>query len=135
MTGAQFNLVYEDGIQIAFTFTNRHGSTSTRSLTVWPEQVLVNAVVRVLRDEHLSEQSVACAVYDKHHHWFHHGGEGEKPAANDAQDLELDLSATVKEAGLKEGHILAAKYGERKVELISTEDIAGCWCCVCAPCM
>ena len=114
---------------------------------MWPEEVLINAVARALRAEGLSEQSVACAVYDQHHRWYHRGGDSakldadnaqdleDKLLANDTQDVELDLSATVKEVGLKEGHTMAAKYSEPRVDIISTDDIAGCWCCVCAPCM
>merc|ERR1711998_723624 len=52
-----------------------------------------------------------------------------------AQDIELNLYATVEDAGLKQGAIIAVKYSDRRGELISTKDIAGCWCCVCAPCM
>jgi len=98
-------------------------------------EVLLHAVARALRAEGLSEDSIARAVYDKHHHWYHRGPDSKKLGDDGDQDLQLDPSVTGMHLELKEGDVIAVKYGRPREDLISTEDIAGCWCCVCAPCM
>jgi len=130
--GAVFKLSYEPGIHVDFHYTNKHGSTSSRTITLWREEVLLNAIAHALRREGMSEGSVARAVSDEHHHWYHRPAE-ERGDGN--QDSELCLSTTGVDAGVQEGDAVAVIYGERQEELISTDEIAGCWCCVCTPYM
>jgi len=132
--GAIFNVTYTEGFKVDFTYTNQHLSTSTRRLTLWPEETLLNGLARALHEDGVGPKQVARALYDKCHYFYHREPEGKKLGDNNT-DVELNLYSTCTQNGLKDQDVIAVCHGEVAVDLISTEEIAGCWFCVCAPCM
>jgi len=133
-SGAIFNVTYTEGFTVDFTYTNQHFSTSTRTLTLWPEETLLNGLARALHDNGLGHKQIARALYDRHHYFYHREAEGKK-LGDDNTDVELNLLSTCTENGLKDQDVIAVCHSDVAVDLISTEEIAGCWFCLCAPCM
>ena len=123
-----------EGFKVDFTYTNQHFSTSTRTLTLWPEETLLNGLSRALHDDGMGRNQIASALYDRCHHFYHRESEGKK-LGDDNTDVELDLYSTCTLNGLKDQDVIAVCHGEEAVDLISTEEIAGCWFCVCSPFM
>jgi len=121
---AHFNLLFEEGFQIDLAHSKKNGETESVKLTVWPEEVLADGIARALRAKGVPEARLSRLMYDVNHRW--------RISGHDQDELALDL--TFKDAGLSAGDTIAVVYSNSQ-ELISTEDIAGCWFCICFPFM